>query len=149
MSNKHYILAAVMFSMLCANGYAQEDQGLLTLFTTPQERQIINANRYKSEKKQAQQPQQNTETVAVRELIKEKVVQNYQISGISINSDGSKTAWINNQAYENGAILESGSKLRINNTAIKSVTITTPDGKQHTATSGDTLAVTYLRALEQ
>lgn len=143
-------MAVLFVSMSNVGLHAQDSQSLSTLFTTPQERQIINSNRYKSERKQ--QNKQNTtetETIAVRELIKDKVTKSYKISGISINMDGSRMAWLNNQAYEHGATLDDGSRLKINNGAIKSVSIVTPDGKQHTATSGETLAVTYLRALEE
>ena len=137
--------------MFCVGVYAQDNQGLLTLFTTPQERQIINSNRYKAEKKK--QPQQQTtatsETVAVRELIKDKVTKTFKISGISINGDGSAIAWVNGQAYETGATLDDGLKLRINNGAIKSVSIITPEGKPFTATSGENLDVTFLRTNQE
>lgn len=149
LNKKHITLFVILYTMGYTPANAQDDMSLSTLFTTPQERQIINSNRYKQEKKQLVKRQESTETVAVRELLQEKVTRSYKVSGISINMDGSNTAWVNNKAYENGAKLEDGSKLRINKGTIKSVSIITPDGKQHTATPGETLAVTYMRALEE
>lgn len=141
-------LLAISLFVSSAGVFAQDSMSLSTLFTTAQERQIIDNNRYKKENKQIKK-QGVTETVSTRELEIEKVNRRYKISGISINMDGSRTAWLNNKAYENGAIMDDGSKLRINNGAIKSVSITTPDGKKHTATSGETLVVSYARAQEQ
>ncbi len=142
------ILAMVCITAMVPS-QAQEVEELQTLFTTPAERQIINANRYKGENKPVRVQREAPEPTAVRELIKEEVTQSFAISGISINIDGSRIAWINNQAYENGATMEDGSKLRINNGPVKTVSITTPDGKQHTGTSGETIDVSYLKAADQ
>ena len=122
----------------------------MTLFTTQQERQVINNNRYKSEDKPviiAEQPKE--EAIIVNNVVKEEVNVSYKISGISINMDGSDTVWINDKAYAHGDQLEDGSTIRINNGRIKSVTITTPDQKAHSGTSGDKLDVTYLRSISQ
>lgn len=149
MRNRSQVYLLLSFSLLAsATVNAQQSLDLKTLFTTDQERQIINANRYKKDNKQVSK-QSPAETVAVRELVKEKVTRSYKISGISISVDGSRVAWVNNRAYEHGDALDDGSRININNGTIKSVSITTPDGKKHTATSGETLAVSYLRAQQE
>jgi hypothetical protein len=152
LSNKISVLVFVLLSIVGGSIQAQRDLELETLFTTSQERQIIDSNRYRSavQKTQKKQPtQETTETAAVRELVQEKVSQIYIISGITINEDGAGMAWVNNEFYENGATLESGSKLRINNGPVKSITIIAPDGKAYAGTSGETLTVTYMRAMEE
>ena len=129
---------------------AQESSGLMTLFTTAKERQVINNNRYKKEDKPAQTQQTEVdESLAVRKLLTEEVRASYKVSGISMSIDGSQVAWVNDQAYENGARLQDGSILRINRGADASVSITTPDGKRYTATSGETLDVIYQQAINE
>lgn len=154
MLNKYcHVLLVVLLAVLSSRAIAQEPSGLSTLFTTAQERLIINANRYKVDRKPVPRAVTQTtgqETLAVRELIKEEIKVSYKISGISINFDGSDTAWVNGQSFENGATMDDGSTITINNnTAIKSISIKTPDGKRHTGTSGDVLEITYLRAIEE
>lgn len=147
MLNKMNIFAPALFLyVLGSTVQAQDSSGLLTLFTTPEERQVINNNRYKNEDKpiaSVQQPRE--ETVIFNNAIQEEVNVIYKISGISINMDGSDTVWINDKAYTNGDRMDGGEKISINNGRVKTVTITTPDKKTHTGTSGEILDVTYLR----
>jgi len=123
---------------------------LSTLFTTPQERQLINANRYKRDEVK---PQQQVEVGEVDEspvqiLVQEEVSVDYRISGISLATEGAHTAWINSVAYEDGAELEDGSRIKIYTGDDIRVRITAPDGKHYFATSGETLTVTYMAAVE-
>lgn len=152
MLNKYFYSLIATFLLLSGiDVLAQDSMSLSTLFTTAQERQIINANRHKKEirSKPRIQPVNDNQPLQVRELIMEEVNVRYKISGISINADGTDIAWVNGQTFENGARMDDGSRLRINNAAIKSVSITTPDGKRHTGTSGETLEVSYMRVLEE
>lgn len=120
---------------------------LSTLFTTPQERQIINTNRYKSDKvvtRPIQAPEPESEIKEIRQLIHEKVEISFTITGITISNSGPNTVWINNQAYEEGERLEDNSRFKVIAGEDIKVRITTPDGKHYYATSGETIDVTYL-----
>jgi hypothetical protein len=123
---------------------------LQTLFTTPQERQLINANRYKRDevKPQQQVTVDRADESPVQILVREEVSVDYRVSGISLATDGAHTAWINDIAYEDGARLEDGSRIKIYAGDDIRVRITAPDGKQYFATSGETLTVTYMAAVE-
>ena len=140
------LLLAVVVG-LCQSLMAAE---LSTLFTTPQERQIINSNRYKGDKPKAVE---QVEPVAVVELpsqplAQEEVLQQYVISGITISRDGLHSVWINSVMYEDGEQLEDGSRLKVQAGDEVRVRITAPDGKQYYATSGQTIEVTYLVNIE-
>jgi len=120
-----------------------------TLFTTPEERQVINSNRYKTEVTTQVQPIVVDEAVQPVQLtIQEEVTQQYRISGITLSKDGPPTVWINSRAYEDGDRLENKSEIKVLVGDEIKVRITTPDGKQHYATSGETLEVTYLVTVE-
>ena len=67
---------------------------------------------------------------------------------ISLATDGAHTTWINGVAYEDGARLEDGSRIKIYTGDDIRVRITAPDGKHYFATSGETLTVTYMAAVE-
>jgi hypothetical protein len=118
---------------------------LSTLFTTPQERQLINANRYKSDQVRQQQPVQDDDS-PIQRLAQVEISVEYQISGISLASDGAHTVWINATAYEDGALLEDGSHVKVIAGDDVRVRITVPDGKHYFATSGETLSVSYMAA---
>jgi predicted secreted protein len=141
------ILSAYLLLLVSALPTASAAE-LMTLFTTPQERQLINTNRYKS--KDAKPVQKAVEEVIespIQQMIKEEVRREYKISGITVSGDGSRTVWINAIAYEDGEQLEDKSKISVLVGDEIRVRITTPDGKNHYATSGETLEVTYLTAV--
>lgn len=122
---------------------------LSTLFTTPGERQVINSNRYKTEVDTPTGPVEVDESLQPVQLsMQEKVTQQYRVSGITLSKDGPHTVWINTQAYEDGERLEDKSKIKVLVGDEIKVRITTPDGKQHYATPGETLEVTYLAPVE-
>ena len=137
--------------IVCIAGSFQRVQPaeLATLFTTPQERKLINSNRYKSEEStQVRSTQIDEETQPIQLRLQEEVTQLYRISGITVSTDGPHTVWINSMAYEDGDQLEDSSKIKVLAGDEIKVRITAPDGKQYYATSGDTLEVTYLAAVE-
>jgi hypothetical protein len=142
--------ACIIFSLLLLPGRIMAAGDLLTLFTTPQERQLINANRYKSDEiKLPQQPaQEATDKSPPQFSVQEEVSVDYRISGISLSADGTHTAWINSVAYEDGARLDDGSRVMIMPGDDVRVRITAPDGKHYFATSGETISVTYMAAVE-
>ncbi len=122
---------------------------LTTLFTTPQERQLINSNRYKTEEVKPQQPVENKpEQSPVQILLQEEVSVEYQISGISLSGDGTHTVWINANAYLDGEQLDDSSRVKVITGDAVKVRITAPDGKHYFGTSGETLAVTYMATVE-
>jgi len=124
---------------------------LTTLFTTPQERQLINTNRYKSEEaKPQQQPvqQDEPEQSPVQILLQEEVTVEYRISGISLSGDGMHTVWINASAYADGEQLDDHSQIKVVTGDDVKVRITAPDGKHYFGTSGETLEVTYMATIE-
>ena len=119
---------------------------LSTLFTTPQERQVINANRYKSvevERVRVPEPDEhNEEPIEVQE--RESVKREYMVSGITISRDGAHTVWINSVSYEDGAQLDDRSRIKVIDGDEVRVRITAPDGQDYYATSGETVEVNYL-----
>jgi hypothetical protein len=120
---------------------------LATLFTTPQERQLINTNRYKGDEVKLPQANDEPEQPSIRPLAQEEVTVDYRISGISLARDGAHTVWINAIAYDDGALLDDGSRVKIFTGDDIRVRITAPDGKQYFATSGETLSVSYMAAV--
>jgi hypothetical protein len=122
---------------------------LSTLFTTPQERQLINANRYKTDEVKQQQPVvDEVEQSPVQMLAQEEITASYQISGISLSTDGPHTVWINSQAYQDGETLDDKSRIKVIAGEDVRVRITAPDGKHYYGTSGETLVVTYMATVE-
>lgn len=139
------ILGLLLAPLLAAVACGATANELSTLFTTPAERQIIDSNRYKRD--DAERPvapvQAETER-PVQQLVREEVTREYTISGITVSPDGAHSVWINSTLYEDGAELEDRSRVKIIVGNDVRVRITSPDGKQYFATSGEKLQVTYL-----
>ena len=142
------LIACIVVSLLLLPGRILAAGELSTLFTTPQERQLINANRYKSDEAKPQPAQDAPDESPVQFMVQEEVSVEYRISGISLSNDGAHTVWINSQSYEDGAQLDDGSRVTIMSGNDVRVRITAPDGKQYFATSGETISVSYLAAVE-
>lgn len=115
-----------------------------TLFTTTQERQIINSNRYKVDEITRPPVFGDTETEFIAPVIQEEFKISFVISGITVSKSGPHFVWINNQLYEDGEHLEDDSQIRVLLDGSIRVRITTPDGKRYYGTSGETVEVTYL-----
>ena len=152
MPAKRIILTVIPLLLLLAGGFQSAQAAeLATLFTTPAERQLINSNRYKSDDGITLRPvETETESVPmqVQQLVREEVTREFRISGITVSSDGAHTVWINAIAYEDGEQLEDKSRVKVLVGDEIGVRITTPDGKNHFAISGETITVTYLAPLE-
>jgi hypothetical protein len=142
-----------VFSILLFVGTGQSllAADLSTLFTTPQERQIINSNRYKSDKPklvEIVEPVEETIELPIQPLVQEEVVQQYVISGITLSRDGPHSVWINSIMYEDGDRLDDNSRVKVLAGDEVRVRITAPDGKQYYATSGQALEVSYMVDVE-
>ena len=136
----------VMVAMLGITGAVKAE--VKTLFTTTQERQIINANRYKNDEIVKPAIFEESETVFIAPVIQEEFKISFVISGITISASGPHFVWINNQRYEDGGNLEDDSQIRVLHDDKISVRITAPDGKRYFGTSGETVEVTYLVDVE-
>lgn len=134
-------------ALLLTGGYASAAE-LLTLFTTPQERELIDSNRYKSGDNKPKVVVEDTIETPVPQMNQTEVTRQYKISGITISRDGPHTVWINSSAYEDGEELEDRSKIKVMVGDEIRVRITAPDGKKYYATSGETLEVSYLASIE-
>ena len=136
----------LLAALLCAGlVLPAQAASLSTLFTTPQERQIINSNRYKDDKPKAValEPEVRIE-LPRQDLAQEEVVREYRISGITLSQDGPHSVWINSVVYEDGGTLEDGSRVKVLVGDEIRVRITAPDGRQYYATSGQALEISYL-----
>lgn len=142
-----YRLVIGFLALLSSGGYAAAAE-LSTLFTTPQERELIDSNRYESgTNKPPPVEVEATIEVPVPQMNQIEVSRQYKISGITISRDGPHTVWINSSAYEDGQELEDRSKIKVMVGDEIRVRITTPDGKHYYATSGETLELTYLASV--
>ncbi len=115
-----------------------------TLFTTTQERQIINANRYNVDEITRPPIFEDTETEFFAPVIREEFKISFVITGITVSKSGPHFVWINNQLYEDGEYLEGDSQIKVLHDGSIRVRITAPDGKRYYGTSGETVEVTYL-----
>ena len=143
-------IACLLLAALGAAGAANAAE-LRTLFTTPEERQIINANRYKSDEPKPEPVNEVVEEAPdldIQQLILEEVTHEYRVSGITISRDGSHTVWINSAIYEDGARLDDDSRIKVVDGEEVRVRITAPDGKHYFATSGETVQVSYMAPVE-
>jgi hypothetical protein len=140
-------LAAVLVAMSAITQSVEAE--ILTLFSTPQERKLINANRYKSDvvvETTVEEESQQLEDL--RQLIKQEVTVSYTVSGIILSDSGPHNVWINNEVYEDGQHLEDNSHIKVISGSDIRISITTPDGKVYYANSGETIDVTYVTTVE-
>jgi hypothetical protein len=121
-----------------------------TLFTTPQERQLINSNRYKSDdvKPQVAANQDEPDVGSIQQLVQEEVRETITISGITLSNSGPNMVWINSQAYEDGDRVDDKMRIKVMSGNEVKVRITAPDGKHYFATSGETIEIVYQAAVE-
>ena len=144
------LLAALFVTGLSAGALETRAADLQTLFTTPDERQLINSNRYKSDEEvtQVETVEIDGEAQQIQLLLQEEVTRQYTISGITVSRDGPHTVWINSLVFEDGEQLEDDSRIKVLVGDEIRVRITTPDGKHYYGLSGETLEVTYLAPVE-
>ena len=153
MSSKRYVnraskilLLTILLPGLLLNSSLAKAE-VETLFTTPQERQIINANRYKTD--EIVKPQvENTRTEFVTPTAQEEINISFVISGITTSGSGPHSVWINNLVYEDGEHLEDNSHIKVLTGENIRVRITTPDGQIYYGTSGEVVDVSYMAIVE-
>ncbi len=123
---------------------------VLTLFTTPQERQLINNNRYQLDEVRPQRQVNDDEPTigSIPQPVQEEVRESITISGITLSNSGPNMVWINSQAYEDGARMDNTMRIKVMPGSKVKVRITAPDGKHYFATSGETIEIVYLAAVE-
>jgi len=140
------LLLLVMMLVVTAGIAKSAKADIQTLFTTSKERQIINANRYKTD--EIVKPVEPVQTEFIAPGAQEEINKSFVISGITISNSGPHSVWINNQVYEDGERLEDDSRIKVLTDKNIRVRITTPDGKSYYGTSGETVEVTYLGIVE-
>jgi hypothetical protein len=148
MLNKLNLL--ILFLVIGSSVTSASGSNLSTLFTTPQERQLINTNRYKSDEVRPPRVQSNQEepaTESIQRLVQEEVRETITISGITLSDSGPNIVWINSQAYEDGAKVDDKMRIKVMPGNEVKVRITAPDGKHHFATSGETVEIVYQAAV--
>jgi len=121
-----------------------------TLFSTPQERKIIDANRYNSDavvNVKVTEETDETDEEAPQQARKEVTV-TYTVSGITLSNSGPHFAWINNEVYEDGQQLQDSSRIKVMSGSKVQIRITAPDGKIYYANSGETIDITYLAVVK-
>jgi len=149
----HKLLSAVLLVSLSGAqslSFAQDSESeIFTLFTTQQERQIIDRNRYKTdEKKVARAAEIDKPQATEKALPAQASTLNIMLSGVTISQSGENIAWLNGKDYENGGKLEDGSKVYISQKSKTLVQIKTPDGKYHALTTGETIDISYFKPVE-
>ena len=139
------ILPGVLLVLIATLGSAAAVRAdVKTLFTTIQERQIINSNRYKVDGITRPPVFEDAETEFIAPVVREEFKISFVISGITVSKSGPHFVWINNQLYEDGEHLEDDSQIKVLHNGSIRVRITAPDGKHYYGTSGETVEVFYL-----
>ncbi len=153
MSSKPYKLAIpVILPLLTLLLTAVASQPLRaeigTLFSTPQERKIIDANRYNSDAVVNVRVTEETDETEAPQQAQKEVTLTYTVSGITISNSGPHFAWINNEVYEDGQQLADSSQIKVMSGSKVQIRITAPDGKIYYANSGETIDITYLAVVK-
>ena len=128
--------------------FAEQGASLSTLFTTSEERKLIDANRYRGAQQVDVVTQSSPKVESVEEMIEETTV-SMILAGFTLTQSGQNVAWVNGKPYENGSKLDDGSILIISRKKSLNVQIKTPDGKYHNLTAGKAVDVSYLKPLNE
>ncbi len=147
LNKRNLLILFLVFGGSVTNAFGSE---LSTLFTTPQERKLINTNRYTSDevRPRVQSNQEEPVTESIQQLVQEEVSETITISGITLSDSGPNIVWINSQAYEDGASMDNNMRIKVMPGSKVKVRITAPDGKHFFATSGETIEIVYLAAVD-
>lgn len=157
MSSKPYkpaipAILPLLILLLATLGSQSARAEIETLFSTPQERKIIDANRYNSDAvvnvRVTEETDEEDEEEELLQLAKKEVTVTYTVSGITLSHSGPHFAWINNEVYEDGQRLEDNSQIKVMSGSKVRIRITAPDGKIYYANSGETIDITYLAVVE-
>mgnify|MGYP006090386595 FL=1 len=134
-----------IYLLVCASTVSTAmDSNIKTLFTTPQERQLINNNRYQSDEAEPQQlDQDEPHAEEIKQKAKEVFRKSIIVSGITLSNSGPNIVWINGQTYEEGEKIDDKMRIKVMTGNEIKVRITAPDGKHYFATSGETIEIVY------
>jgi hypothetical protein len=148
MLNKFNLLT--LFLIAASSLIAVSGSEISTLFTTPQERQLINSNRYKLDEVQPQLPINVDEPTigGIPQLVRKYLRESITISGITLSNSGPNIVWINSQVYEDGASMDNNMRIKVMSGSKLKVRVTAPDGKHYFATSGETIEIVYSVVVE-
>ena len=149
-ANKVYITLFCFLILIAGSLHAQTSETeILTLFTTPQERDLINKNRYKKQAVKAQVvAAENEEPEEEKKIEQQEILLSVSLAGVTISQSGQNIAWLNGKAFENGSKLDDGSIVFISSKARTLVQIKTPDGKYHSIATGETIELSYFKRIE-
>ena len=149
-ANKVYITLFCFQILIAGSLHAQVNETeILTLFTTPQERDLINKNRYKKQAIKAQVvATENEEPEEEKKIEQQEILLSVRLAGVTISQSGQNIAWLNGKAFENGSKLDDGSRVFISSKVKTLVQIKTPDGKYHSVTTGETIDISYFKRKE-
>jgi septal ring-binding cell division protein DamX len=145
MLNKFSLL--ILFLVIGSSLTSASGSEVSTLFTTPQERQLIDTNRYKLDEVRPQVQTQD-EPASIQPLEQEEVRESITISGITLSNSGPNMVWINSKVYEDGDSMDEKMRIKVMPGKQVKVRITAPDGKHYFATSGETVEIVYQAAVE-
>jgi hypothetical protein len=145
MLNKFSLL--ILFLVIGSSLTSASGSEVSTLFTTPQERQLIDTNRYKLDEVRPEVQTQD-EPASIQPLEQEEVRESITISGITLSNSGPNMVWINNKVYEDGDSMDEKMRIKVMPGKEVKVRITAPDGKHYFATSGETVEIVYQAAVE-
>jgi hypothetical protein len=148
MLNKLSLLT--LFLIAASSLIAVSGSEISTLFTTPQERQLINSNRYKLDEVHPQLPINIDEPIigGIPQLARKYLRESITISGITLSNSGPNMVWINSQVYEDGASMDNNMRIKVMSGSKLKVRVTAPDGKHYFATSGETIEIVYSVVVE-
>ncbi len=127
---------------------AATDYGIQTLFTTPQERALIDHNRYRVAVKKTAARVETVAPKAPKKIEMETVTLTIKLNGVTFGESGQSIAWLNGASYENGDKLEDGTRVFISKQATNQVQVKTPDGKYHRLVAGESNEIQYQKAIE-
>ena len=127
---------------------ATTDYGIQTLFTTPQERALIDNNRYRVAPKKTTGKVETVAPKAAKKIVMETVTLSIKLNGVTFSESGQSIAWLNGTSYENGARMEDGVQVFISKQKNNQVQIKTPDGKYHRLVTGESNEIQYQKPAE-
>jgi len=150
LKNNSTLLALILAITAAVSAQAQTSARpeILTLFTTPQERGLIDRNRYRVTSPKADTTVEAAAPKQQKKILMQDIVLNVKLNGVSLDKSGQGIAWLNGKAYENGGKLEDGSKIYISGTLNAKVQIKTPDGKYHSLVTGEQREIKYRKAIQ-
>jgi len=145
--------AIILSLILAASSASVQSQSsnaeIMTLFSTPQERTLIDNNRFRiAPQKQAPSTVEAAAPKTQKKVLMQDVMLTIKLDGVTLTQSGDSIAWLNGKAYENAGKLEDGSRIYIKGRLNAQVQIKTPDGKYHSLVTGESSEIKYQKVVE-